>query len=122
MENKKVIITLVTTELNGDFQQLYNEEIICQSYDVIFDALEDIVNFLFDGQKIHGNISTGIKQVVIDRFTCTNNGYFIRKVTSVKKAFEIEEREIKEQEDFEKLFECDEDADYGEIFDDIKEN
>lgn len=122
MENKKVLITLVTSELDGKYQALYNQEIICQSYDVIFDALEDIVNDLFDGQKIYGNISTGIKQVGIDRFACTNNGYFVRKVTSVKNAFEMEQKLIKEQEEFEKLFECDEDSDYGEIFDEIKEN
>lgn len=118
MKEQKVKIIIETSELSGERTALYGNEIICQNYDVVGQALNDSCEFLFDGQKLYGTVCTAKKDCAISTFCCTENGYYLRKIMSLEDAFDIEERLIKQQEDFEKLFESEDDDEIGLILSD----
>lgn len=118
MKTRKVKIIMEASEMNGTRDQLYGNEIICQNYDVVGEALNDSCELLFDGQKLYGTVCTAKKDCVISTFCCTENGYYLRKIVDLENAFGIEERQIKEQEEFEKLFESEDDYELDKILSD----
>lgn len=105
MKTRKVKIIMETSEMNGTREQLYGNEIICQNYDVVGDALNDSCELLFDGQKLYGTVCTAKKDCVISTFCCTENGYYLRKIIDLENAFRNEEGLIKDEEEFNLLFE-----------------
>lgn len=119
MENKKVKIIFTTAKMNGQLQQLYDNEISCNCIGVIDDALEQTVEELFDCEILYGEVCTAKKEIIIYSVTCTNNGYFLRKINSVENAFGIEDRQIKEEEEFNALFESEDDDEIEKILSDF---
>lgn len=109
MESKQVKIIFKTSEQSGKRHEIYDYEILCSSLSVIYDALDDAIENLFDGEKIYGMICTAKKEVLISHVIITENGYFLRKINTAENAFGIEERQIKEEEEFNALFESDDD-------------
>lgn len=118
MENKQVKIIFKTSEQYGKRHEIYDYEILCSNLSVIYDALNDSIENMFDGEKIYGTLCTAKKEVVISYVTITNNGYFLRKIITPEQAFGIEEQQIKEEEEFNALFESEDDEEIDKILSD----